>query len=241
MARLTHDQILAEVRAAGYSLIDDSNYTSMQSRIIIECPKGHLIETCLADFRKASFTCPVCDKNIDFINPEGVPAKGDSYRVIAFDQATERFGLSVFDNGKLIFYRLFSFSGDLNARLVKIKRLLDNVVLTAWQPDFVIMEDIQYQQNGILTFKVLAMLLGVTETACAEKDIPFEVVSPNVWRKYAGTNGKNRREEKMLSVAAVREKYNINVGDDVAEAILIGRYGAMMHQKEVKMAFGKKN
>lgn len=42
------------------------------------------------------------------------------------------------------------------------------------------MEDIQYQQNGILTFKVLAMLLGVTETACAEKDIPFEVVSPNV-------------------------------------------------------------
>ena len=45
----------------------------------------------------------------------------------------------------------------------------------------------------------------------------------------------------MLSVAAVREKYNINVSDDVAEAILIGRYGAMMHQKGIKMAFGKKN
>jgi hypothetical protein len=44
----------------------------------------------------------------------------------------------------------------------------------------------------------------------------------------------------MLSVAVVKEKYNIKVTDDVAEAILIGRYGSMMHKREVKMAFGKK-
>ena len=102
------------------------------------------------------------------------------------------------------------------------------------------MEDIQYQ-NGVLTFKVLAMLLGVVQTCCAEHNIEFEVVSPNVWRKYAGTNGKNRREEKMLSIAVVRDKYGITVSDDVAEAILIGRYGAMMHKRQVKTAFGKKN
>ena len=42
------------------------------------------------------------------------------------------------------------------------------------------MEDIQYQQNGILTFKVLAMLLGVIQVICTDKNIPFEVVSPNV-------------------------------------------------------------
>lgn len=100
------------------------------------------------------------------------------------------------------------------------------------------MEDIQYQSNGILTFKVLAMLLGVIQTSCAEHNIPFEAVSPNVWRKYAGTNGANRREEKMLSVAMVKEKYNIKVSDDVAEAILIGRYGAMMHKRELK-GFGQ--
>lgn len=240
MARLTHEQIAAELINKGYKLIDDKNYTSMQSRITIECPKGHLIETCLADFRKPSFTCPVCDKNIDFINPNEVPRKNCAYRVIAFDQATEHFGLSIFDDGNLVFYRLFNFSGDLNARLVKIKKLLENVVLAAWEPDYIVMEDIQYQ-NGILTFKVLAMLLGLVQTCCAEKNIDFEVVSPNVWRKYAGTNGKNRREEKMLSIAVVREKYGITVSDDVAEAILIGRYGAMMHKKQVKTAFGKIN
>ena len=44
----------------------------------------------------------------------------------------------------------------------------------------------------------------------------------------------------MLSIAAVQQKYGVKVSDDVAEAILIGRYGAMAHQPEIKMAFGKK-
>lgn len=44
----------------------------------------------------------------------------------------------------------------------------------------------------------------------------------------------------MLSIAAVQQKYGVKVSDDVAEAILIGRYGSMAHQAEVKMAFGKK-
>lgn len=102
------------------------------------------------------------------------------------------------------------------------------------------MEDIQYQYGAVLTYKILAMLLGVIEVACNEANVKYEVVSPNVWRKYAGTAGKSRREEKMLSVAVVREKYGVKVSDDVAEAILIGRYGAMNHKPKIKMAFGKR-
>jgi ribosomal protein S25 len=45
----------------------------------------------------------------------------------------------------------------------------------------------------------------------------------------------------MLSVAVVKEKYNIKVSDDVAEAILIGRYGVMTHGGvKISMAFGEK-
>ena len=129
MARLTHQQITDEIQKLGYELVDDSKYTSMQSRIVIRCPKGHLIETCLADFRRPSFTCPICDKDVDFINPKDVPAKGDAYRVIAFDQATEKFGLSIFDNGQLVFYRLFTFSGELVARLSKIHKLVEEIII----------------------------------------------------------------------------------------------------------------
>ena len=238
MAKLTHQQILEEVFSRGYELIDDSNYVNMASRIIIKCPQGHLIETCLNDFRKTSFTCPVCDKDINFINPKTVPQKV-GYRIIAFDQATEHFGLSIYEDGKLIFYSLYTFGGEMVSRLVKIKKFVENIVIKEWKPDIIIMEDIQYQQNGILTFKVLAMLLGILQELCCENEIKFEAVSPNVWRKYAGTNGKNRREEKLLSIAKVKEKFNINVSDDVAEAILIGYYGTRVHKGKITTAFGK--
>lgn len=241
MARLSHEQIAAEVAAKGCVLIKDEGYENLNSRIIVQCKeKGHLVETCLGDMRKASWTCPCCDQSLSFINPIEIPLKGNSYRVLGFDQATEKFGVSVFDNGELVYYKLLVFTGDLNMRLLKIQQMLEKEILPNWNPDFVVMEDIQYQTNGLMTFKVLAMLLGIVETACGKMGVPFETVSPNVWRKYAGTCGKTRKEEKLLSVAVVKEKYNITVSDDVAEAILIGRYGTLKHKKEIGFAFGKK-
>lgn len=236
MAKLSNEKIQEELKVKGYELISADGYQNLSSRIIIKCPKGHLIETCLSDFRKPSFTCPVCDKDINFINPTAVPPK-QGFRVIAFDQATENFGLSIFENEKLIFYKLYVFSGDLKTRMVKIKRFIENIVISEWKPDYIVFEDIQMQQGGYLTFKVLAGLLGLIEAICGDKEVPYEVVSPNVWRKYAGTCGKTRQEEKKLSIAVVKEKYGVTVNDDVAEAILIGRYGAKMHKMEVKMAF----
>ena len=238
MSKLSHEALTAEITAKGYTLLDDSGYTNMNSDITIQCPHGHKIITSLSNFRKASFVCPVCDKNIDFLNPKVVPQK-HGYRIIAFDQATENFGLSIFDDGQLVFYNLYRFSGDLGARLVKIRKLIQDVVIREWCPDFICYEDIQYQHNGILTFKVLAMLLGVVKEVAAENDIETEVVSPNVWRKYAGTAGKDRRTEKMLSKAKVKEKYNIDVSDDVAEAILIGSYAVKVHLHPITTAFGR--
>lgn len=237
MAKLTLEQISNEITKKGYTLVDASNYENMNSRILIKCTNNHIIETTLNDFRKVSFTCPVCDKTTDFINFQEVPAKLNRKRIVAFDQATEKFGVSIFDDGKLTYYHLYIFQGDVTTRLVKIFNFITEVVIKEWKPDFIVMEDIQYQ-NGILTYKILAMLLGILQMSCRLHDINYEVVSPNVWRKYAGTCGKTRKEEKLLSVAIVREKYNINVSDDVAEAILIGRYAVMTH-KEVMMAFGK--
>ena len=240
MARLTHEQIAAEIKALGYELVDDSGYTNMRSRIVIKCDQGHLIETCMLDIRHPSFICPSCDKNINFINPRGVPQKTqNTYRLIAFDQATENFGLSVFDDGELVFYGLYNFTGDLLARLIKIRKFVDEIVIKEWKPDFVVIEDIQYQHN-VLTFKVLGMLLGILQELLGSQEIPFECVAPTVWRKIAGTNGKNRNEEKRLSAAKVKEKYNISVSNDIAEAILIGYYGARAHKKKVPLAFGSR-
>lgn len=239
MGRLSVDAIKLEVATKGYELIDATGYTNMNSIITVRCPKGHTIKTSFADFRLPSFTCPECDGSIKFNNPTVVPQK-QGYRVIAFDQATEHFGLSVFDNGKLVFFNLYTFTGTFIDRLAQIKNFVENIVIKEWKPDYIVCEDIQYQYGAVVTFKILAMLLGVIEIACYTNKISYEVVSPNVWRKYAGTCGKTRTQEKQLSVAVVKEKYNVKVNDDIAEAILIGRYGAQMHQGEIPLAFGRK-
>ena len=237
MARLSHEQIKAEVEKLGYSLIDDSGYMTLNSFITVKCKNDHNIKATLNDLRKPSFTCPCCDKPIIFNNPRVVPEK-TGYRIIAFDQATEHFGLSIWDNGELVFYSLYNFTGDLVSRLLKIKQFIQQIVIDNWKPDFIVMEDIQQQHGAIITYKILAMLLGVIEVTCKENNIKYEVVSPNTWRKYAGTCGKHRKEEKILSVAKVKEKFGINVSDDVAEAILIGNYAIRTHQKEYPQAFG---
>lgn len=128
MGRLSIDQIKLEVEAKGFKLIDASNYTNMNSIITVECSKGHRTEVSFADFRAPSFTCPQCDKGIKFINPSVVPQK-KGYRVIAFDQATENFGLSIFDDGELVFFNLYTFTGRVNQRLAQIKKFIETIVI----------------------------------------------------------------------------------------------------------------
>lgn len=236
MSKFSHQRLTEEIEKLGYTLVDDSKYQNMDSPLLVQCKKGHKFEASLSTLRRQGFICPSCDIHVDFINPTSIPPKG-KMRVIAFDQATEKFGLSIWDDGKLTFYHLYNFTGILANRLVKIRSLVNDIVINKWCPDVIIMEDIQQQHGAVLTYKVLAMLLGVLQETCAENGIEFEAVSPNVWRKYAGTCGKTRAEEKKLSVAVVKQKFNINVSDDVAEAILIGQYGSRVHQK---LAFGSK-
>ena len=57
---------------------------------------------------------------------------------------------------------------------------MEEIVIKEWKPDYIVMEDIQYQHGAVLTYKVLAMLLGIIEELCTEHGIKYEVVSPNV-------------------------------------------------------------
>lgn len=229
MAALNSQQIAAEVNGKGFTLTDASQYKNLSSSISVRCSKGHLFNTTMNEVRAVSFCCPQCESRIGTKISKTVPPKQPGVRrIIAFDQATENFGLSIFDNGELVFCQLYRFSGDVMSRIVKIRKFLQDIVIKEWKPDRIMMEDIQFQAGqygqGVLTFKILAMLFGVIQELMKESNVLYEAVSPNVWRKYAGTCGKTRQEEKTLSKALVKKIYGIDVTDDVAESILIGRY-----------------
>lgn len=224
---LSKEQIAAEVEAKGFKLVDASGYKNMDSDIVVECQHGHKFVTNVHAIRHPSFQCPECAKaQFTMVKPKAVPLKqpGD-YRIIAFDQATYKMGMSIWDNGHLAYYDLFQFNDQITeVRLVKIERLLSEVVIPLWKPDLIVFEDIQEQGGikGMKTFKILAMLLGVCVTTAEKLGIKHIEYAPVVWRKEFGAISGGRQAEKSWAVNKVHELTGQWVNEDTSEAILIG-------------------
>jgi Holliday junction resolvasome RuvABC endonuclease subunit len=152
------------------------------------------------------------------------------------DNATEKMGLSIYDNGKLVYYHLLVFSGNFDSRITKIFEVVTKVMIEGWKPDFIVMEDIQYQ-NNYQTYKKLAMLLGVLTVAAKSAKLDYRIIAPVQWRSHYQISGK-RDDIKTKAVKLVNTMYNIDVIDDVAEAILIGHYIAdIKYQESFEPAF----
>ena len=224
---LSKEQIAAEVESKGFKLIDATGYKNMDSDITVECEKGHRFITNVKSVRHPGFQCPECAKaQFTVDKPIGVPVKQPgTFRIVAFDQATYKMGMSIWDDGKLVYYDLFQFNdAATESRLVKIERLLSEVVVPIWKPDAVVFEDIQEQGGikGMKTFKILAMLLGVCVTTIERLGVPHVEYAPVVWRKEFGTVSGGRNAEKAWAVNKVHELTGHWVNEDTSEAILIG-------------------
>lgn len=99
-----------------------------------------------------------------------------------------------------------------------------------YNPDIIGIEGIQLQQKsgeramGVTVFETLARLQGVLMITCYESKIPFQICSSNTWRESCGVKGKTRIDRKKSMQNLVRNWYNIEVSDDVSDAIGLGRY-----------------
>lgn len=228
MARLSKEDILAIAKEKGLSILNPNEYVSLTSdNLIFECQKGHTFAAKLKDVRDFSgFECPECSKQeVKYVNK---PPVKNGLRVIGFDQATQNFGISVYDDGKLVYYDVVRFVGETTERLVHIADFVDKVC-KEWLPDFVVFEDIQMQgnqYNGYHTFKILAELLGVVKMVLVKNRVKNECVLNKVWQAQFGIGGKDRITQKLNVVSKVESMFGIKVIDDIADAILIGKYGA---------------
>lgn len=91
------------------------------------------------------------------------------------------------------------------------------------KPDFVVLENIQFQRN-IATFKSLAQLQGCIMYHLNNSNIGYVYVEPSAWKAYCGIKGRKRDEQKRNTILFVKEKYNIMVSEDIADAIGIGTW-----------------
>lgn len=224
MAKLSKTDIVKMLNDKGFQPVDIDQYQNLESPISIKCKKGHITNTTLKKARKATFKCPKCmGGTISISASEGPPDKKGS-RVIALDNASEDMGVSIFDDGELVFYTIIKYSGYFDQRLTAIFETMHEFIIPKWDPDYLVFEDVQYQRN-YNTYKKLSMLLGTLISVARYNGIKNETVASKRWRsKYQIANTRNKA--KAEAVALVKEMYNIEVVHDIAEAILLGKYAA---------------
>lgn len=225
MARIKIEDIRSEVEQDGWKLISNS-YQNLDEELEFLCDEGHSV---FLSWKKARQhrECPVCKQN-QYKNQDTkvIPKRKDEFRVLALDQATYISGYSIFSNKQLIKYGTFKTSlEDEIARDNKIKQWLISMIQN-WQPDIVILEGIQYQEQfGVTVFETLARLQGILMETLYELKIPYKIAPTNTWRNYCGVKGRSRADRKRSMQLLVKEWFDINVSDDCSDAIGIGKYG----------------
>lgn len=242
MAKITIESIQNELAASGWK-IHSLEYKNLDAQLEFECPNGHRVYSSWKKVR-AKQECPVC-KQKQFQQVEKVVSKPKgATRILALDQATKVTGYSIFDNGQLIKYGTFSVSiEDEIARCVAIKNWLISMIEN-WHPDFIGVEGIQYQPKtfdgdsvgSVTLFQTLAHLQGVLLVTCHELNIPYRVCPTNTWRNVVGVKGRARADRKKSMQLIVKENYWVDVTDDEADAIGIGRYMVSIVNKNTEVA-----
>lgn len=147
-------------------------------------------------------------------------------RYCGIDGSTTSTGIAIFDDEELIFYDCIAPKHkDCDTRIKEIACRL-NDIFDHYRPSQVFVEDIPLK-DGKPTIKKLSTIRGVILCICElyESLLTFDSVAQ--WRKNAGFFGGSKEDlkrdiMKKKAIAEVEKLFNIDVNDDIAEAILIG-------------------
>ena len=148
------------------------------------------------------------------------------YTVAGVDASTTKTGMAIITDGELIYYTLIDLHKEKDAlKRIPIMLLKICEVLDKYDIDAVYMEKAFKMSNTDTTIK-LANLSGGVMLYCAQNNIEFKNLLPTEWRAKVGLEQSKKVKRDVLkaeAIQAVKQEYGINVGDDVAESILIAR------------------
>ena len=152
--------------------------------------------------------------------------------ILALDLSTRSTGYAYFEDGSLIAQGcITAYSTDLINRISKIIQGLKIEVFNSFKIDKVIVEEVR-PENGMQNIKTHRALMWLQAAVAflvhdIDKNIQIDYIYPSEWRKQCGIHtgrGIKRETLKQKDIEFVKEKYGLDVNDDVADAIGIG-YG----------------
>ena len=149
--------------------------------------------------------------------------------VAGIDASTTATGVSLLRDGELIYYELIAIDSKKEKDAYKrVQEMLTRIcaILDRYDVDKVYMEKAICKGGNVdITIK-LAYLSGGMYLYCTQNNIEFNNPAPSTWRARTGIpNGRGilRADQKAYAIKAVKEEYDLDVGDDVAESILLAR------------------
>lgn len=144
--------------------------------------------------------------------------------MLAIDSSTTKTGIAIFNNGAYQESLLLDCSNfkNIEDRFKEMSLKLIHI-LDTYKPYIIYIEETVVNRN-VAVQRFLTRLQGVIYGYCVLNDCEFNAIRPTSWRKLAGINqkGKKRDDLKKFAIDAVYQRLGINVGDDEAEAVLIG-------------------
>lgn len=167
--------------------------------------------------------------------------------ILSLDLSTKSSGWAYFNNGVLEDYGcITSSSTDLIKRIHVMTDSIDNI-LKEKAVDKIIVEEVRpdiggYGAGNQKTHKALMYLQAALEFLIHDnysKEIEIEYIYPSSWRASCGIkNGRGIKREslKEADIEFVKEKYNILVNDDEADAICIGYAQYNIESNEINWA-----
>lgn len=151
--------------------------------------------------------------------------------IMSLDVSTKSTGLAIFDGNKLITYKLITAtSTDLIKRIQKITKEIQETIEEYKEINKLILEEVRPEDSvGLNTNTHRALMWAQAAIAFMIHDnypkITMEYVYPGTWRKDCGIKtgrGIKRETLKKADIQFVKDNYNIDVNDDIADAICIG-------------------
>ena len=152
--------------------------------------------------------------------------------IISCDQATINTAFAVWVDSELITYKKITASKNIKdyKRSFEMVNLIMEQV-NNYKPDLVILEG-AFSNGNVKIFGMLSCLRGMTMERLKDEGYEFEIIEPVTWKSALKITGK-RPEQKKKSIEIAEDTFNVELfnDDDLADAINIGGYAVMKHEK----------
>lgn len=143
--------------------------------------------------------------------------------------STKSTGIAIYKHNKLQYYTcITATSNDLFDRIKVMLNEINKILEKNLDLEYVIMQQVRQQGFiNIKTYKALMYLQGCVQMVIHQKfkHLQTDFMYPSQWRKVCQIKqgrGVQRKQQKELDIQWVKNTFQLEVNDDIADAIGLG-------------------